>query len=48
MEPHGQARGTSMKYPPTPLGAKARFGAQAPRLSPAKELVRRAGRRVIR
>jgi len=23
MEPHGQARGTSMKYPPTPLGAVA-------------------------
>jgi len=28
--------------------ALERFGAQAPRLSPAKELVRRAGRWVIR
>jgi hypothetical protein len=23
MEPHGKARGTPMKYPPTPLGAEA-------------------------
>ena len=23
MEPHGHARGTSMKYPPMPLGAEA-------------------------
>jgi protein-L-isoaspartate(D-aspartate) O-methyltransferase len=48
MEPHGQAHGPQQTYPPTPLGAEARFGAQAPRLSPAKELVRRAGRWVIR
>ena len=33
MEPHGQARGTSVKYPPKPLGteglrlpARSRFG----------------------
>jgi hypothetical protein len=36
MEPHGQARGPQEPYPPTP------------RLLPAKELVRRAGRWVIR
>jgi hypothetical protein len=38
--PTGKARGTTINYPPTPLGAEARFGAQAPRLRRAIRLQR--------
>jgi hypothetical protein len=47
MEPDGQAHGPQNHTHLRPWAPK-RFGAQAPRLSPAKELVRRAGRWVIR